>query len=156
MPDKPLAYLLTFTCYGTWLHGDDRGAVDFEHNKYGAKFVPPSPVRKTVRREQMNDEPVIFDQHERELVENTIREVCQYRQWKLQAVNVRSNHIHAIAAGNHDPDKIMSDFKAYATRKLRESDPKYKDRKVWTEGGSTRYLWDEESVITACGYVRNQ
>ena len=26
----PLAYLITWTTYGTWLHGDDRGS--FDHN----------------------------------------------------------------------------------------------------------------------------
>ncbi len=26
--DIPLAYLITFRCYGTWLHEDERGATD--------------------------------------------------------------------------------------------------------------------------------
>jgi len=26
------AYLITFTTYGTWVHGDERGSVDREHN----------------------------------------------------------------------------------------------------------------------------
>src|SRR2546428_5625205 len=26
--DIPLAFLITFRCYGTWLHGDDRGSVN--------------------------------------------------------------------------------------------------------------------------------
>ena len=25
---EPLAYLITFRCYGTWLHGDQRGSID--------------------------------------------------------------------------------------------------------------------------------
>jgi hypothetical protein len=29
----PLAYLITFRCYGTWLHGDSRGSVDRFHNR---------------------------------------------------------------------------------------------------------------------------
>ena len=24
----PLAYLITFRCYGTWVHGDERGSMD--------------------------------------------------------------------------------------------------------------------------------
>ena len=31
----PLAYLITFRTYGTWLHGDARGSVDREHNVFG-------------------------------------------------------------------------------------------------------------------------
>jgi hypothetical protein len=30
----PLAYLITFRCYGTWVHGDDRGSMDRKHNIY--------------------------------------------------------------------------------------------------------------------------
>ena len=26
--DIPLAYLISFRCYGTWLHGDERGSID--------------------------------------------------------------------------------------------------------------------------------
>ena len=29
--DQPLAFFITFTCKGTWLHGDRRGSVDREH-----------------------------------------------------------------------------------------------------------------------------
>ena len=90
MYTQPLAYLITFTCYGTWLHGDERGSVDDKHNKYGTEFLAPDQVLKTVCRDQMDKSPVFFDPHERDLVEKTIREVCQYRQWHLQAINVRT------------------------------------------------------------------
>jgi hypothetical protein len=36
--DGPLAYLITFPTYGTWLHGDERGSVDRDHN------LPGTPV----------------------------------------------------------------------------------------------------------------
>jgi hypothetical protein len=38
----PLAYLITFRSYGTWLHGDPRGSVDRFHNVYGKPRLPPS------------------------------------------------------------------------------------------------------------------
>ena len=38
----PLAYLITFRCYGTWLHGDSRGSVDRFHNRYGAPLIAPN------------------------------------------------------------------------------------------------------------------
>jgi len=39
----PLAYLITFRAYGTWLHGDSRGSVDRFHNRYGAPLIAPNP-----------------------------------------------------------------------------------------------------------------
>ncbi|HUT29941.1 MAG TPA: hypothetical protein VMX13_09125 [Sedimentisphaerales bacterium] len=35
----PLAYLITFSTYGAWLHGDNRGSVDKNHNSYGSLFI---------------------------------------------------------------------------------------------------------------------
>ena len=42
----PLAYLITFRCYGTWLHGDARGWV-----KWGELGIKPPDAR--VRHEQL-------------------------------------------------------------------------------------------------------
>jgi hypothetical protein len=43
--DTPLAYFITFTCHGTWLHGDERGSVDRGHNAPGTPFLPPDEPR---------------------------------------------------------------------------------------------------------------
>ena len=37
----PLAYFISFACYGCRLHGDDRGSVDLRHNLYGTPVLPP-------------------------------------------------------------------------------------------------------------------
>jgi hypothetical protein len=39
--DTPLAYLITFRCHGTWLHGDERGSVDRFHNRYKSPCIEP-------------------------------------------------------------------------------------------------------------------
>ena len=46
----PLAYFLTWTCYGIWLHGDERGSVDDEHAILGMPFVAASPPRVQAER----------------------------------------------------------------------------------------------------------
>ena len=35
------SYFLTFTTYGTWLHGDTRGSVDREHNIVETPYLEP-------------------------------------------------------------------------------------------------------------------
>ena len=42
----PLAYFLSFTCYGSWLRGRTPGSVDEDHNQYGTPFLPPDPVEE--------------------------------------------------------------------------------------------------------------
>jgi len=39
--NEHLAYLITFRCYGTWLHGDERGSIDRRtYNRYGPPDMP--------------------------------------------------------------------------------------------------------------------
>ncbi len=40
---QTLAYLITFSTYGTHLHGDPRGSVDVRHNMPGTAVLPPDP-----------------------------------------------------------------------------------------------------------------
>jgi len=47
----------------------------------------------------------------------------------------------------------MEGFKAYATRKLREARLISEDIKPWARHGSTPFLWTEEQVQRAIGYV---
>jgi hypothetical protein len=47
----------------------------------------------------------------------------------------------------------LDDFKAYCSRKLKEFELIAADEKPWSRHGSTRYLWDEESVSRAVDYV---
>ena len=35
MHRDPLAYFLTFTTYGTWLHGREEGSVDRDNHVFG-------------------------------------------------------------------------------------------------------------------------
>lgn len=46
----PLAYLITFTTYGAWLHGDKRGSVDPAHNAYRTPFIDPDSRRRDTAR----------------------------------------------------------------------------------------------------------
>src|SRR5436853_6589368 len=95
--DIPLAHLITFRCYGTWLHGDERGAVDRLHNRYKAPFARASQRRYEHNRKLLKGEAVILNADQRSSVENAIRETCLIRHWLLHALSVRTNHVHAVA-----------------------------------------------------------
>jgi REP element-mobilizing transposase RayT len=156
MSKPPLAYFITFTCYGTWLHGDARGSVDNQHNKFDAPFIETDTLRIESMRKKMKAPPLFLSEGQRTLVTAVITEVCVFRNWTLYECNVRTNHVHVVVDGNADPDKMMRDFKAHSTRRLRELRELGTDRAVWTEGGSTKYLWTDKSLEAAIEYVRNQ
>jgi REP element-mobilizing transposase RayT len=153
--NAPLAYLITFRSYGTWLHGEDRGSVDRRHyNRYG---TPDMPANKRILAEQvaLKSPPLFLDRARRAIVVSAIREVCQHRNYLLHAVNVRTNHVHSVVFGKCKPEHIMNAFKAYATRKLRETSLLGDATRPWSRHGSTPYLWTEEELERAIDYVIN-
>src|ERR1700716_1940374 len=104
MADQPLAYFLTFTTYGTWLHGQSPGSVDDEHNAVGSKFVAPNPKRLAGNRDQMTQKPYPLDSRRRKIVRDAIIEECRFRGWALHALHVRCNHVHLVVTAEREPE----------------------------------------------------
>ena len=148
--EYPLAYHITFTTYGTWLHGDKRGSVDKRHNRYCSAFVSPNAELHKKEQANLKNPSVILNKNVREVVLKAVLRVCDLRGWVPQAVHVRSNHIHIVVSGNAKPERMMRDFKAYATRTIKSSDDNRKFiRKYWSRHGSTKYLWTKENLASA-------
>ena len=151
----PLAYLITFRTYGTWLHGDERGSIDRYHNKFRGPRVPANQTMQIQQGAKLKSEAVTLNAVQRAVVVHAIQHVCLYRGWKICAINVRTNHIHVVVSAAVRPEKIVRDFKAYATRALRDAQLWSNEHSPWVDGGSKRYLWKENSVQNACEYVVN-
>jgi REP element-mobilizing transposase RayT len=154
--DVPV-FLLTWTTYGTWLPGDERGWVN------AATSGPAEPVNKgdvtklNQSRDRLRDEPVVLNVERRNVVERSIREVCKHRNWRLLAVNVRSKHVHVVvAAPEHTPERVMNALKSWSSRRLNESFPQLARRNWWTRHGSTRWINHEDDAQSAIHYVCHQ
>ena len=150
--EYPSGYLITFRCYGTWVHGDSRGSMDRRHNVYGTPKIVSNPALQRADSRQTKHAPVVLDFRQRATVEEAIREVCEYRKYALHAVNVRTNHVHSVVTANQKPEPILDAFKSYSTRALRR-DGLSPSVKPWARHGSTIYLWKERSVARAIEYV---
>src|SRR5262249_46648615 len=113
----PLAYLLSWTTYGTWLPGDERGWVEG-----GVPGIQPdNPARRDTARGRMKEAPVTLTAAQREGVEATVRDHCTFRGWPLHAVNARSNHVHVVlTAPEVAPEEVMALLKAWCSRRLNE------------------------------------
>jgi hypothetical protein len=66
---------------------------------------------------------------------------------------VRSSHVHVIVEAETRPERIMNEFKAYASRELNRLGSDGRGRKRWARHGSTRWLWKDEDVRNALRYV---
>ena len=91
-------------------------------------MLPPDPLRENAQRAKMRQPEYRLDEARRTVVLRTIREVATHRKWKLWAVHVRSNHVHIIVTAPVTPEKVMMDFKAWASRRLREAFEEEADR----------------------------
>ena len=154
MPD-PLAYFITWNTYGTWLPGDERSWVEYRH---GWRF--PNPILELESAARMTEDACRLDREQRKAVEAQIAETCNVREWKLYAVNCRTNHVHVVVAADCKPQEVRSQLKAWCTRRLKQLESnRGKSRSVrenwWAERGSQRYINDEDSLEGAILYVRD-
>jgi REP element-mobilizing transposase RayT len=94
-----------------------------------------------------------LDQIRRTAVLEAIREVCAHQDWGLLAAHVRSSHVHTVVAAEVPPERVMSAFKAYASRHLNRMGLDEPNRKRWARHGSTRWLKKPEHVSAAIEYV---
>ncbi|MCZ6753149.1 MAG: transposase [Acidobacteria bacterium] len=149
----PLAYLITFTCYGGRLHGDEAGSVDRNHNIFGTPLLSPSRKKVRAGQKQMQQQPYKLDSLRRTTVLDSIRQHCAQRGWRLLAAHARSSHVHFVVVAAERPEKILNQVKSYASRALNRQGVDNASRRRWTHHGSTRYLWKPEEVGAAVHYV---
>ena len=148
-----MTYLITFACYGCRLHGDELGSVDPAHNVPGTPTVERNSDRTDSESERMDQSPYSMDHPRREAVLKALQEVCAHREWNLLAAHVRTNHVHTVVGTEVIPERIMADFKTYASRNLNRLGLDGPTRKRWARHGSTRWLWKPHQVSAAMRYV---
>lgn len=149
----PLAYHITFRCYGFWLHGDPRGSVDRFHNRYGTPRIPPNRSWREYNQRSLKRSRVTLPAERRKAVKEAIRETCSIREWRLWAHNIRTNHIHTVVTAHCDPENVLIALKANATRKMREAHVWDSDKTPWARGGSKKRIWTEKQLCEAIAYV---
>ena len=63
---------------------------------------------------------------------------------------------HTVVQAEVPPERVMNDFKAYASRRLNRMKLDEPHRKRWARHGSTRFLWNGEHVSAAIHYVLDE
>jgi REP element-mobilizing transposase RayT len=150
MPDA-LAFLLTWTTYGTWLHGDERGSI--ERVGRTSRVLDPNASLEAHERDLLSHRECTLDGSRRDVVRAAITRHCEFRGWCRHALAVRTNHVHVVVSCRCPPDRAMIEFKAYATRALRDEGLVGREQHVWSRHGSTRHLHFDEALHGAIRYV---
>lgn len=147
-PDDPLAYFLTWTTYGSWLPGDDRG---WWHKSDGERYESNEWLHE-ISALQMVEGTFLLSDSDRAVVKSTVGRHCEIRCWRLHALSARSNHVHVVVTTpGYPPETVRDQLKAWCTRNLK---PCHKSRKrFWTEGASCRSINHEQDLEKAIVYV---
>jgi REP element-mobilizing transposase RayT len=148
MTRQPLGYFITFTTYGSWLHGDRRGSILRGET---TKFLPENPALRAYEESIQEHQAFVLDSEAQEIVKQTILETCRFREWLLYAAHIRSTHVHLVLKADARPERVLIDLKAYATRMLKKNG--YKQPRFWTRHGSTRYLNTTSQLNKSIHYI---
>ena len=132
----PLAYFMTWTVYGTHLPGSEK----WWRNRSEIS-LPPRPKLEEWCRKQLRHPVFTLSVAERQVVKSTVEIHTNIRNWKLWAMNARTNHVHVVISAQSDLwDVIRDQLKAYCTRDLRLDFSRWRGRPVWTKGGTVSSL----------------
>jgi REP element-mobilizing transposase RayT len=157
-------WLITWTCYGTWLAGSRRGFVSHVENEQGQLVIhniPGTPYDADLPalehhvRSRMKGPPVSLDQPAADAMIAQYRETCRIRGWELQAASVMNNHTHVVVGvpGDPEPDSLLETLKSWATRAVKKLRPLPPNGTFWTALGSKRKLKDQHAVQNGVIYV---
>ncbi len=158
-------WLLTWTTYGTWLPGSQRGFVSEVRDESGVKVLhntPHTPCDADLPALQayaasiMTEDAVLLDLAQAQVVAEQLRETAAHRGWRLLALAVMPNHVHVAVGvpGDPDPEKLLGDFKTWCTRRLNSGWGRREH--WWTQSGSRRPKNSAALLRSAIKYVRDQ
>ena len=143
------SYFITWTVYGTFLQGDERG---WRHRYKGQQ--PAQPLLANWRAERLRYPVILLNIEQRMALENEVGRLADFLRWKLWAVAARSNHVHVVlSAEGISGARARDQMKANCTRVLREQWSDYVGRPVWSEGGDWKCVNSEEELESVVRYV---
>ena len=158
-------YLLTWTTYGTWLRGDERGFVGpllenggyVVHNRRGTPYSAGSPALVARPRRLMECGEVVLNGESARVVASACEEVCTANAIDLRTGAVMRSHVHLVVrSGGLEGARLLQLFKGVASRRLGQARGEQSPKSWWTRHGSRRLLTNEASVEGAVRYVRAQ
>ena len=137
-----MTHLLTFSRYGTHLHGDPCGSWK-NGNPHEPRTGHARPDAATTVHSHSGNSTYCL---------GALVDFAGYRDWHLLAAHVRTSHVHLVLVSNVPADRALVACKAAATKALNHADSDTL-RKRWSRGGSTRGLRTPAAVTAAVHYV---
>jgi hypothetical protein len=140
-----LGYMLTWTTYGTWLQGDDRGYVS------DGRTLNANPALRTANAQRLKNPIVFLTREQCELIQNVIYDESKILGQEIFVAAVCSDHVHLVAKGcGFLMEEVVSHYKN-ATRIALQSNGFV--GKLWTKGFDKRFCYTEQELQSRVAYV---
>ena len=141
-----IAYMLTWTTYGSWLQGDHRGWVE------NGVIYRPSSALENANCQQMKAKPAILTKEQKILASQAIIAESKKLNQEIFALATCSNHVHIVAGNiNLTIGRVVSHYKHAARLALQEHGF---NGKLWTHGFDKRYCANAQELNAKIDYVR--
>jgi REP element-mobilizing transposase RayT len=142
---RTVGYMITWTTYGTWLQGGEKGFVK-NGNVRGENIA----IKKDCEK-KLEGKPVRLGRREKEIVRNTIMEAAKRFEQKILAIAVYSNHVHIICEYVDVPINVIVGYYKNAGRVALQKSGF--EGRVWTKGFDKRFCFSEKDLRTKIDYV---
>ncbi len=156
MPDRPLAYHITFGTYGTRLHGDARGTVDRPMNEPGDPIVGENADWKRIERAKLKFPPILLTEEQRLYADSIVVSICARGGWQLHAFAARKDHVHTLLTTKADAKTVRRLLKRWLGQALSQRWPLAKEASWWAEGGSVKWVWNQRYFDNVYSYIEGQ
>jgi hypothetical protein len=116
---EAIGVLLTFSTYGTHLHGAETGSVNRGCRNWGAPVMDIDPALERRAARLMPEPPLLLPAGDRETVLAAIVGAANHRGWPLYCAHVRTNHAHVVIKPDTGAERALAYIKARATFSLK-------------------------------------
>ena len=140
--------MLTWTTYGTWLQGDERGYV-----KDGRILAGSEGLALVNRQLQLQGE-VCLSKAQRQAVREAILKEATVQGHNVYAISVQATHIHIVLGRTAEAiEKVVAHYKTAGRLALKGIGC---TGKVWTRGYDKRFCFDQACLRRRIEYVQSQ
>jgi valyl-tRNA synthetase len=159
------ATLLTWTTYGTWLPGEDRGSVSRApradgtqslRNLPGEPYDRDDPQRQAAATERRQGKPLRLTPNHAPVLLSCIADTCQRHGIELLAIAILPNHVHVLCQGEQHGAEMLQVIKGNASRRLNRQFMLEGSPRWWTKSGSRRRIKGGVDLTAAIDYLKHQ
>jgi REP element-mobilizing transposase RayT len=164
-PDKPFALFLTWTCYGTWLPGDNRGHVSNKilpggghlpkQNTPGTVYAAGDPYTRARAAALQKGSTARLSLTEAFCAAEAMAQAALVRKWRILRAAVMPNHVHVVITDCLDDGSAVQRV-LKGTSQAALSRTKGRPQRWWTAAGSARYKHGSEAIEAVVAYLAQQ